>query len=447
MEFIDKLVLPQSAEHLKLLHYISILLLGILIPYLSLIFGGTILCLKYLRKSYSLKDTKFLRLSKDILQIVSVNNFTALGLGILPLLTLVLVYSQVFHKTSTTYVSDLFLSFLFTTVGLLFIYTFRITFSLDLILKNIEENKIEEFSKEDLKKIKSSSAKILSRYGYFGIVFLIAGIWIFFGVLTSAANFNHWQASNFLTMLFSFNTIINFLIFISFSFALTGAYLLFYVFFWNRENYNFDGVYKDLFVKSNSKIVYQFSLLIPILLLINIYLIPKIYLSGNLFTFSIFVLLLVLISISLNHYILNKDKISYNPLVFFFLLFAVFSFYAKSEILIKNATEQNSLVLASEYQKILSELKGAGPEVKINPAEIYQVKCAACHQFEQKLVGPAHIEVLPKYEGKLNQLVAFIRNPVKVDPAYPPMPNPGLKPNEAQAVAQYLLDEYSKLKK
>ena len=57
------------------------------------------------------------------------------------------------------------------------------------------------------------------------------------------------------------------------------------------------------------------------------------------------------------------------------------------------------------------------------------------------------MDVLPKYDGKEAQLVAFIRNPGKIDPAYPPMPNPGLRPNEAEAVAEYLLKTYvSKLK-
>jgi cytochrome c len=87
-------------------------------------------------------------------------------------------------------------------------------------------------------------------------------------------------------------------------------------------------------------------------------------------------------------------------------------------------------------------LKGDGKTVQVNAEEIYQVKCASCHKWDQKLVGPPHNEVLPKYVGKEQQLVAFIRNPVKVDPAYPPMPNPGLRPNEAEAVANYLLETY-----
>jgi cytochrome c len=447
MEFLDKLVLPQSAEHLELLHYIAILLLALLIPYLSLIFGGSIISLSYLRKSYSKNDGYLLRFAKDVLQIVSVNNFTAVALGILPLFTLILVYSQIFHKTNTLYTSDLFLAFLFVTVGLLFIYTFRLTFSLDLILKTINNEDVPDISKDDYKKIRNTSARILPRYGYFGIIFLFVGIWILLGVLSSASNFAHWQPSSFISVLFSLKTLIFLLLFICLSIALTSSFILFYVFFWNKEKFQLDDVYKDFFVKNSSRRVYIFSMFIPLLLLVEVFLIPKVYLSGNVFTFSVLVLVFVMLALSLNHYVLNKNQIKYSPLVFFFLTLTIFLIATQKEVLIKNATESNALVLSAEYNKILAELKGADKANVVNASEIYQVKCAACHQFDKKLVGPAHLDVLPKYEGKLNQLVAFIRNPVKVDPAYPPMPNPGLKPNEAEAVAQYLLDEYKRLKK
>jgi cytochrome c len=46
---------------------------------------------------------------------------------------------------------------------------------------------------------------------------------------------------------------------------------------------------------------------------------------------------------------------------------------------------------------------------------------------------------MPKYQGKKDALVAFILNPVKVNPAYPPMPNQGLRPAEAESIATYLL--------
>jgi cytochrome c1 len=56
-------------------------------------------------------------------------------------------------------------------------------------------------------------------------------------------------------------------------------------------------------------------------------------------------------------------------------------------------------------------------------------------------VGPAYISVIPKYVDRSADLVAFIRNPTKVDPAMPPMPNPGLDEIEVQSVAAYLLAE------
>jgi cytochrome c len=107
-----------------------------------------------------------------------------------------------------------------------------------------------------------------------------------------------------------------------------------------------------------------------------------------------------------------------------------------------HATKSHSIVLSAEYDKMLAELKGENKVVEVSGEEIFTIRCASCHKWDQKLVGPAYKDVLPKYEGKEAQLIAFIRNPVKVDPAYPSMPNPGLKPNEADAVAKYLLATY-----
>ena len=59
-------------------------------------------------------------------------------------------------------------------------------------------------------------------------------------------------------------------------------------------------------------------------------------------------------------------------------------------------------------------------------------------------MGPPHNEVVPKYFGKEKELITYIRNPSKIDPNYPPMPNPGLKPNEVKAVVDYVLEQVKK---
>jgi cytochrome c len=133
-------------------------------------------------------------------------------------------------------------------------------------------------------------------------------------------------------------------------------------------------------------------------------------------------------------------------MIFFVIILATVAFIIKDQKAMTNATKSHSLVLSTEYDKILAELKGEGTVAELNGAEIYTNRCASCHKFEQKLVGPAHFDVLPKYVGKEAELIAFIRNPIKVDPAFPPMTNPGLKPQEAEAVAKYLLEEFAKRK-
>jgi mono/diheme cytochrome c family protein len=71
--------------------------------------------------------------------------------------------------------------------------------------------------------------------------------------------------------------------------------------------------------------------------------------------------------------------------------------------------------------------------------QIFQERCALCHRFDSRLVGPPLNEVLPSYRGRFEALQQFIRQPVKRNPDYPAMPNLGLQQEEASAVAAYLL--------
>ena len=77
---------------------------------------------------------------------------------------------------------------------------------------------------------------------------------------------------------------------------------------------------------------------------------------------------------------------------------------------------------------------------------VYGTKCMACHNFDKKAVGPAHKDVLPKYEGKEDALKAFLKSPSPQNPKeFPaPMPNLGLKDEEINAVVHYMLNEYKK---
>jgi cytochrome c len=85
------------------------------------------------------------------------------------------------------------------------------------------------------------------------------------------------------------------------------------------------------------------------------------------------------------------------------------------------------------------------PELLTRGEQIFEERCALCHHFDSRLVGPPLNEVMPHYRGRLEALQQFIRQPVKRNPDYPVMPNLGLQQEEASAVATYLLKRLEQL--
>ncbi|MFN3307301.1 MAG: c-type cytochrome, partial [Candidatus Kapaibacteriota bacterium] len=147
---------------------------------------------------------------------------------------------------------------------------------------------------------------------------------------------------------------------------------------------------------------------------------------------------------------MKSERISYAKGAFLILLFSFLLLFASESNLFAVSNKIQEFKIAKEFalyhEKLLAS---AGRSVlqEINGEEIYKAKCVACHQFDAKLVGPPHKEVLKKYENRKEDMVRFILNPVKVDPNYPPMPNQGLKPNEAEAVVKYMYEHYGPMLK
>ncbi len=77
----------------------------------------------------------------------------------------------------------------------------------------------------------------------------------------------------------------------------------------------------------------------------------------------------------------------------------------------------------------------------VGGGQLFQQKCSVCHSFDQRLVGPPLNSVLDKYRTDKARLSDFLRNPQKIDPSYPAMPNLGLSAQEADAISDYLFEE------
>lgn len=320
-----------------------------------------------------------------------------------------------------------------------------------MVLSNVFESVnsksiADKDAEEDYQKIKAKSSHLSLTYGKSGLVFLFIGIWFYVAAITSATSFATWNFTGFFTALAAPKVLLNLLIFIAFAFTLTNGAILFIHLYWNESKKDEDPLYTKFVKDTASKAGLRASIPLPIFIVINLFSFSDSSLSGSIFIYTILSVMLIFLAYHLFYMIQFKNDYRFGSFIFFILVFAWIAFIVKDQKAMTNATEKHSLVLSTEYDRILAELKGEGTVAIISGKELYDVRCASCHKFDQKLVGPAHNDVLPKYVGKEVQLVAFIRNPGKIDPAYPPMPNPGLKPQEADAVAKYLLEEFAKRK-
>jgi cytochrome c len=113
-----------------------------------------------------------------------------------------------------------------------------------------------------------------------------------------------------------------------------------------------------------------------------------------------------------------------------------------------NANREHRTLLVVEAEKKLAEREAEliaaaeGGDPTARGEEIFNTQCMACHRFDNRLVGPPLYEVLPKYAGNMDGLQEFIKNPVRVNPEYPPMPALGLSDRDIEAVAGYVMAQY-----
>ncbi|GBD87793.1 cytochrome c-551 [bacterium BMS3Abin03] len=415
MEFLKNIALPQSAGDIELLHYMLVLMLFLFIPFISVILWGTVLSVYFKMKEKISLEENHRKISKDIIELVTVNKSIGIILGIVPLFTAILIFSQLFSASETSNLEFLGIAFILLTIALYFIYDYRDSF-------------------ENLK-----TPKVIS--GIIGSAILFIALWMFVTGITVAVFYEYWKPAGSIQDLFTSVVIIRFIYFLAASIAITGGALLFGFFYLEGGKGRIDKEYGKFVKRIAIIITFTATLLLPLLIFANLIILPGTVLSGAVFAYITIGLFSLFLAYHFLYMIFTRYSSKFTALLFFALLFMIFTVIISDQLIINNSTKVQSAILATKYDVILNELKGEDTVLEISGEEIYKVKCAACHSFDNKIVGPPHNEVVPKYIGKEQQLISFIRNPVKIDPNYPPMPNPGLEPNEAKAVAEYILKQ------
>jgi len=430
MDLIEKMVLPQSEQHILLLKYMLVLAFMIFIPYFALVYGSLLNSL--LIKS---KQSEKSNLSYDIIKLLTFNKYAPIGFGIVPFLSIIFIYQQLLHQSGAAFTGISFLLLILLIAGTTLIYFYKHYYALQILFGNDNklinaENTVAESFRANVNNYK--------KYGKIAFVLLSLALYLFEGLVNYISNSINW-VNGFLSSLNQLNTVINFIVFVIVSLLLSNSIML-----WNFFRNNDEATSPEFALKIN-KLNLSLTLILPSLMLVNVVFTSVKSLSYDYFIYALAsVAILLLIAISLFSSI-KHNKIGNSNLTILLLLIFIFFNIIREQYSFSVNIQLHENILAQNYidyqNKINAEL-GLN-EVKISGEDIFNGKCIACHNFDKKIVGPPYKDVLPKYEGKMSNLVKFVLNPVKVNPDYPSMPNQGLKPLEAEAIAEYIMKTYT----
>lgn len=448
MNFFDQLVIPPSANHLLLLHYILIISLLLFVPYLGLVLGGSFFSVYFRRLGEKSGNIYYIRFAKDIIDKLTITKNARISLGIIPSLSILFIYAQLLYQAKTIAIPIIAFSILLFIIAIVLIYRYRNTFKFESVIetlkKYVKEGETANESILNVNKYEENLSTTGKTAGWAGTTLLYISAYVFVASLALTANPNDWEnVNNILKVLFSWQAIFNYLYLISASGVLTGAAILFYFFKWQNGIKDMDEGYSK-FVKGFAiGTAFVSSLFIPVLLFLNFLFLPQMALSPGSFIYLAITLIAALILANMLYSMIKTADVNLSTGIFV-LVFLVFTFnILKDQSIMGNALKDQSKVLMAKSDELEKEVrnKSVSSTTGVNPEQIFASKCSACHKFDIKVVGPPYQQTVPKYNGDINALTEFIYNPVKKDPAYPPMPNQGLKKKEAQAMAKWLIDQ------
>jgi len=417
MNILNPIVIPPSPEHAALLNLIQIITLLVFLPFTGMLLGGSMLSVFFSLKAIRTGENIYARFACDIMRKLSVNRITGYILGVIPIVTITLVYAQFLFDSTAVTVNLLYISIFLYIAAVVFLYNYRSFFTLN------------------------SAEAPRTGQGIVGIFFLLFSLFVFITSTTIAQNPESWSGTkSILYIIIAGPVILNFLFFVISSFAISSGAILYFFFIWQGGIKEMESGYAKLIRKYSVTIAMISSLLQPVFIFLWLLILPKFSVSPSIYINIGFTLLSILITCNLLYIILKSSDTKYAGAVFY-IIFITFTFLiVKDQIAFGNAIKEHMLTVYQKAEEISRE-KTANVVTSsgVNGEEIYNSKCSACHRFDQKLVGPPYKETVPKYNGDVKKLSAFIYNPVKVNPDYPAMPNQGLKKKEAEAVAQFLM--------
>ena len=443
MDFLKTLALPQSLQHYRLVLFMMAVITPLLVSYAGALVGASGLSLWFLRRGKESQDREYLRDAQRLMGLVLPDKGTPVLLGIIPVWAIMFLSAQVLQGTSSIGISAWLAAAVCLSIGIGLLSAYRFAFRLGNILTSYEglvaAGSESSDGGEDVVKYHKTMDASGWRAGTYGLVFSFLALFFIAAAMELTTNpVVSADVDSFFVLVLSMNVWLQTIILFVMALGMTGTLILSRIpaGVLHEEN----GPDEHL-----ARIALRFSLLsllvLPLLLTVKILILPDAALSGWLFAACGAGILLLFATGHAIYALHREGGQSYGLIALLLFIGASTSMLTADQLIMNSATQEHAVALSVIHEKVTEELRSklGIVLVKLTGDDIYNAKCSACHLFDQKKVGPPYLTVLPKYQGKKAQLISFILNPQKVNPAYPAMPNQGLKPAEADSIAGFIL--------
>jgi len=423
MGFIEELTILPAPGHLRLLSYVLIGTFLLHVPYMGLMLGCSLVSMLFNAAGRLRGNPTCVRFARDMIEAMARYKSVGLIFGLVPQIVLVLTFAQVLFERNIFRIDIHMYVPAFVLLGLLFIYAYR--WALTSGALRFEPTML---------------------LGLAGASFIMLGFLLFHGGIGIIVNPDGWAFDRAPPEFIVASSVTpDYLRFLVLSLGLAGGWILFLKFGPPETRAADEEDYLAFCRVAGMVMVGAYVAVQPLLTLWYGLAQQVSAVSPATLTLSAITLVVLFLTAFVMYSHRGRLESRLGLYVLPLLVAAYFAGAVDAHVLRQNATkEERSIVLAEGREardELMARLEGdlgeaTSPE---RGRRVFEDRCSSCHRFDTKLVGPPLAEVLPKYVEAPEELKAFIENPVKIDPDYPPMPRLGLRSTEIEAVAAYLL--------
>lgn len=446
MDVLKTLAFPPSIEHYHLLLLIGALISVVFYPYFGFLLGTSFLSYRYEKKGRKEGNPLYIKLAKDLIGTALYNKTLPTFLALVPSFSMIFVYAQLLQTTDSIAVSLACSGFILLIVALAFLYAYKYTFRLEDILDGyrnaLKAGKGSSENLQDVQKYSEENVRSHLRYGRNGLLAICLSTFFMASSIVAASDTDNWvRVSSMFDLFVLPEMYVRLLQFVAMAAGATGVGTLFFLFWWKADEQPLEEMHANLVRTLSIRLIVGSLLALPALVLAGFLLLPGQSLSGTLFAVAGLAVSLLFLSAQFLYAYAKEPRPYHTASALFVFAMALALFGANDQVALYNVTKGHAALLSYrhdlETEEMRAKLGVAG--VVLTGEDIYNGRCSACHLFDQKKIGPAYKDVIPKYAGSKDKIISFVLNPGKINPAFPPMPNQGLKPAEADSIVSYIL--------